>query len=103
MESDEQSKITLRKRAVREYLEALIWYNERSLSAAENFRKSVNEALSKIESNPDHYRKSYKHFHELKLRRYPFSIGYFIDKKKNLIVITTVFHHKRNPIEKYPK
>ncbi len=59
-------KITLRKRAAKEYLEAIIWYKERSLLAAENFIKSVNEAFSKIEAEPEHYRNSYKHFYKIR-------------------------------------
>ena len=58
MASNERYKITLRKRAAKEYLEAIIWYNERSLKAAENFRTSVDEAFSKIEVEPDRYRSS---------------------------------------------
>ncbi|MBD0298294.1 MAG: type II toxin-antitoxin system RelE/ParE family toxin [Flavisolibacter sp.] len=96
-------KITLRKRAAKEYLEALAWYSKRSLLAAENFRKSVNEAFSKIEADPERYRNSYKHFRELSLRRYPYLIVYFIDKTKNIIVVTTIFHHKRRPKKKYTK
>ena len=102
MASNERYKIALRKRAAKEYLEAIIWYNERSLKAAENFRTSVNEAFSKLEAEPDRYRSSYKHFHELKLRKYPYSILYFIDKERISIVVTTIFHHKRNPGKKYP-
>ena len=102
MASNERYKIALRKRAAKEYLEAIIWYNERSLKAAENFRTSVDEAFSKIEVEPDRYRNSYKYFHELKLRKYPYSIIYFIDKEKVCIVVTTIFHHKRNSGKKYP-
>ena len=102
MASNERYKIALRKRAAKEYLEAIIWYNERSLKAAENFRTSVDEAFSKIEVEPDRYRNSYKYFHELKLRKYPYSIVYFIDKEKVCIVVTTIFHHKRNSGKKYP-
>ena len=46
MASNERYKIALRKRAAKEYLEAMIWYNEGSLKAAENFRTSVDEAFS---------------------------------------------------------
>lgn len=94
-------KITLRKRAAKEYLQAIIWYKERSLLASENFVKFVNEAFSKIEAEPEYYRNSYKHFHEFKLRKYPYTIVYFIDKTKNIIVITTLFHDKRNPDKKF--
>ncbi|MEJ7680593.1 MAG: type II toxin-antitoxin system RelE/ParE family toxin [Segetibacter sp.] len=94
-------KITLRKRAAKEYLEAIIWYKERSLLAAENFIKSVNEAFSKIEAEPEYFRNSYKHFHELKLHKYPYIIVYFIDSGKSIIVVTTLFHNKRNLSKKY--
>lgn len=55
-------KITLRKRAAKEYLEAVIWYKERSLLAAENFVKLVNQAFLKIEAEPEYYRNSYNIF-----------------------------------------
>ena len=96
-------KITLRKRAAKEYLEAVMWYKERSLLAAENFVRTVNEAFSKIEAEPGYYRNSYKHFHELKLHKYPYTIVYFIENTKNIVIITTLFHNKRNPDKKFPR
>ncbi len=95
--------ITLRKRAAKEYLEAIAWYKERSVLAAENFVKAVNEAFISIELQPANYKNVYKHFYEIKLRKYSYSIVYFIDEKKNSIVITTVFHYKRNPKKKFDK
>lgn len=67
-------KITLRKRAVKEYLHAIIWYWERSLQAAEIL---FDEAFSKLEFKPGYYRNSYEHFHEIKTRKYPYAIGIF--------------------------
>ncbi len=94
-------RFNLRKRAAKEYLEAIIWYKERSLQAAENFVKAVNEAFSNIELRPEYYRNSYKQFHEITLKKYPYTIVYFIDKEQNSIVITTIFHHKRDPKKKF--
>lgn len=94
---------TLRKRAAIEYLEAIAWYKERSVLAAENFVKEVNEAITNIELQPVAYKNIYKHFYEIKLRRYPYSMIYFIDEEKNHLVITTVFHNKRNPKKKFGK
>jgi hypothetical protein len=37
--------ITFRKRAAQEYLEAIAWYKNRSIVAAENFVNSVKETL----------------------------------------------------------
>jgi plasmid stabilization system protein ParE len=95
--------ITLRKRAAKEYLEAIAWYKERSLPAAENFVKEVNEAFIKIESEPAAYKNIYKHFYEIKLRKYPYAIVYFIDEGDSRIVISTIFHYKRNPKKKFDK
>ncbi len=94
-------KITLRSRAAKEYLEAILWYKKRSLVASENFVKSVNLSLSKIEANPEYYRNIYKHFHEVKVQKYPYIIVYFLDKEMNRIVVTTIFHKKRNPKKKF--
>lgn len=96
-------KITLRKRAVKEYLEAIIWYKERSVQAAENFVKSVNKAFAYIEVSPQNYRIIFSHFHEIQLQKYPYTIVYFIDNDKNSIVITAIFHYKRNPKKKFVK
>ena len=93
--------ITLRKRAAKEYIEAIAWYKEKSVLAAENFVKEVNEAFAKIEGKPLHFKNIYKQFYEIKLRKYPYSIIYFMDEEKNSIVITTVFHYKRNPKKKF--
>ena len=94
---------TFRKRAAKEYLEAIAWYKERSLTAAEKFVKAVNETLAKIESEPNYFRKSYNQFHEAKTRKFPYSIIYFIDEEKNRAVITSIFHQKRNPYYKFGK
>lgn len=93
--------ISFRKRAAKEYLNTLSWYKERSLQAADNFVLAVSETLNKIEDSPDRFRKTYKNYHEAKIKKYPFSIVYFIDEKKQIIIVTTLFHQKRNPERKF--
>ncbi len=93
--------IRFRKRATKEYLGAIAWYKERSLQAAEKFVSIVPLTLNEIERRPEYFRKKYKHFHETKTKRYPFAIVYFIDEAKQFIVITTLFHQKRNPEKKF--
>ena len=93
--------ISFRKRAATEYLESVLWYKERSEQSAINFIKAVNDKLDEIENMPERFRKSYKQFHEARTKKFPFSIVYFIDHEKSLIVITSIFHHKRNPKIKF--
>ena len=89
------------ERAAKEYFDAIAWYKKRSLQAAGNFVSFVRQTLDEIEGQPDHFRLTYKNYHEAKIKKYPFSIVYFIDKKEQVVVITTIFHHKRNPRKKF--
>ncbi|HEY5369711.1 MAG TPA: type II toxin-antitoxin system RelE/ParE family toxin [Hanamia sp.] len=92
---------SFRKRAAKEYLNALKWYKERSLQAAKNFVLAVSETLNKIEEQPDRFRIIHKSYHEVKIKKYPFRIVYFIDEKNKIIVVATLFHQKRNPERKF--
>ena len=89
--------------ALIEYKDAVVWYKERSSKAAENFVQQIQNKIDKICHSPFRYPKTYKHFRETPLRKYPYSIIYFFDEEKKLVVLTSVFHHKRNPRKKYLK
>lgn len=89
--------------ALSEYKEAIQWYDERSKKAAENFVKEVKEKIKSICVDPQRYRNAYKYFRETCLTRYPFYIIYFVDESKKIIVISSVYHHRRNPKGKYKK
>jgi len=93
--------ISFRKRAAKEYLNALSWYNKRSLQAADNLVLIVNETLNKIQDQPDRFPITYKNFHEARTKSYPFSIVYFIDEKNQMIIVSAFFHKKRNPERKF--
>ncbi len=59
-------KTDFRKRAIKEYLEAINWYQERSLLSAENFVLMVEQTIQKIKNQPHNFRKTYKNYHEVK-------------------------------------
>ncbi len=94
-------KIKFRKRAAREYLQAIAWYKERSIQAAENFVLIVQQALKQIEDQPEDSRIVYKQFRQVKTKKFPYHIIYFIDEKEKSVIITTFFHQKRNPKKKF--
>ncbi len=89
--------------ALSDYKEAISWYQQRSETAAENFIRSVKEIIEAIRAEPDRYRNTYKNFRETSLKKYPYSIVYFIDENSMTVVITSIYHHKRNPKKKYRK
>ena len=89
--------------ALIEYKEAISWYRDRSETAATNFIKEVNEKLLIICADPMRYRSTYRNLRETALKKFPYSIVYFFEEDQQLIVIFSVFHHKRNPRKKYKK
>ena len=91
------------ERAQEEYEDALSWYKEGSLKATENFIEELNSKVSLICEDPLRYRNTYKNYRETSLKKFPYSVIYFIDEVDKTIIIQSVFHHKRNPRKKYKK
>lgn len=89
--------------AEREYEDSLRWYKDRSEKAAATFILNLGHTLSLICENPYSWPNRYKDYHELSVKRYPFSVVYYIDEANHQVVITSVFHHSRNPRKKYRK
>jgi len=93
--------IIFRQRAIKKYAESTAWYKERSVQASERFVAIIENALLSNAASPYSYNNKYKNFYEVKTERFPFTIVYFIKDKKKTVVITALFHNKRNPIKKY--
>lgn len=89
--------------ALEEYKDAVSWYIERSELATENFIKEVKEKIKDICKDPLKYRNPYKTFLETSLKKYPYTIVYMVDQKKKLVIITSIYHNKRDPRKKYFK
>lgn len=93
----------LHKYAQQDYEESLKWYVQRSIGAAEKFVAEIDAVLQLICASPARWRNKYKNFHEITLKKYPFTIIYTIEDDKQLVVISSIYHHKRNPKFKYRK
>ncbi len=89
--------------AANEYEDAFIWYERKSVIAADKFIIPIQNAIDAICNHPYRYRNMYKNLRELSLKKYPYNLVYFIDDKKKLIIITSIYHHKRNLEGKYNK
>ena len=90
-------------KALDEFASAVEWYKERSESSAVDFVKEINEKLKEVCSDPLRYRNTYKKFREKSLSKYPFCIVYMVDDIEKIVVVSSIFHHKRNPRKKFRK
>lgn len=86
-----------------EYKEAIAWYKGHSETAAKNFVIAVKTRLQEICEHPTRYRNLYKNFREASLSKFPYSIVFFVDDLNKIVVVSSVYHHKRNPKKKYNK
>lgn len=93
----------LHETAQQDYEEALQWYMERSERAAANFVTVIDNALQLICDYPVRWRNEYKHYYELGVKKYPYTIIYSSEKAKQLVIVTAIYHHKRSPKKKYRK
>lgn len=90
--------------AEREYISSFLWYEQQQTGLGEKFALSIRNKLQRISTNPNQYKKMKGHFYEAPLfRSFPFVIIYFIDHKKNMVVVISIFHTRRNPRKKYKK
>jgi plasmid stabilization system protein ParE len=93
--------IAYQPRAIADYEEAVAWYRDKSKQASENFEAAVEERIAVLKEDPHRYRKTYKQFHGVALKKYPYSIVYLINEKTKQVVISSICHHRRNPKKKY--
>ena len=93
----------IRQEAIKEFTHAYLWYEEQQTGLGNLFKTKLYDKLYQICRNPFHYKVSYKKFHEALTDTFPFLIIYYIEEKKEKIIILAVFHTSRKPKNKFKK
>ncbi len=89
-------RIAVSSRAQKEIENAIDYYSLHSADAPVNFINALLNAYSILETAP-FFRLRYKNVRALKLKKFPHSLFYIINKDQNTIRILSCFHNKRNP------
>jgi toxin ParE1/3/4 len=89
------ARVEFHPEAFREIEDALEWYLERSLRAAEAFEREVESGISIIASSPAVWPLFEGGARRYILRRFPYSMIYRATESGILIV--ALAHHKRRP------
>ena len=79
-----------------DYAEALSWYAERSVDAAEHFDEELDRALRSIASDPERFPRCDKRHRYYLMRRFPFQIIY--RQYEDRVVVIAVAHTARKPV-----
>lgn len=67
------------------------------------FAGVIKEKLKVIQEYPERSPIRRKNLREAIVRTFPYLIVYSVNKKENQILVTSIFHTKRNPKKKYRK
>lgn len=89
------SRIIFRPAAELELQEAYDWYDERESGLGREFTRSVDECVQLIRRHPEIFPAIHKHVRQGVLRRFPYSVFYFISS--DVIIVISVFHASRAP------
>jgi plasmid stabilization system protein ParE len=75
--------------------EAREWYAHQREDLDFEFMQSIDDALSRIVTNPDQYPNVYRSLRRCVVRRFPFAIFYMVASDE--IEVIAVFHSRRDP------
>lgn len=88
-------KVKIHEIAVKEFDEAVEWYENQSKGLGQRFKKSVIEQIRKIKKNPDWFLIEADNIYKIYIPKFPYKILYTLEN--NLIVIWAVAHMHRKP------
>jgi plasmid stabilization system protein ParE len=98
--TERQFSIKLLQRAELELQESVLWYKKIDFDLAIKFIVELNNVFKYIKQNPLLFKKNKYQYHEAFLKTFPYIVIYKTYSKDNYVVITSVFHTKRNPKSK---
>ena len=85
----------LRPEAERDLRNSFDWYEKQRPGLGAQFIASIQAALDQIKVNPELHPIIYKNLRRAVIRRFPYSVFYFVFPEK--IHVLAVLHHRRNP------
>lgn len=88
--------VRIHELAVREFDEAIEWYDLQSKGLGKRFRKSVIEQIEKIKKNPKWYLTEETNVHKAYVPKFPYKILFTIEGEQS-IVVWAIAHTHRKP------
>ena len=88
-------RVCFRRGAEADIIEALAWYRERGLGLGEEFLRSLDSCLAKIQRLPESNPVVHRDIRRALLRRFPYGIFYVYEG--DVVTVLACFHAKRDP------
>jgi plasmid stabilization system protein ParE len=88
-------QVSLTPEAEADIEEAHLWYAERGIDLAEDFRRSLDQCIATIASYPEGFPVVHRSVRRALLRRFPYCIFYVLGPERAIVV--GCFHARRDP------
>jgi plasmid stabilization system protein ParE len=88
-------QVSLTPEAEADVQEAHLWYAERGMGLAEDFRRSLDECFSRVVSHPESYPTVHRAVRRALLRRFPYCIFYVLEPERAVVI--GCLHARRDP------
>ncbi|MBF0103523.1 MAG: type II toxin-antitoxin system RelE/ParE family toxin [Desulfobacterales bacterium] len=88
-------KINIHELAVKEFDDAIEWYENQSTGLGKRFKKSVINQIRKIKGNPDWFLMETDNIYKAYIPKFPYKI--LFTSNKDEIVIWAIAHMHRKP------
>lgn len=73
------------------------WYEEQSKGLGSELSQEFYNTLQTLTENPQRFMVVFDPFRRILLKRFPYKIVFAIDEPRQRVVVTTLWHVKRNP------
>jgi plasmid stabilization system protein ParE len=94
-------RLIFHPKAEQEFLNAVIWYEERKEGLGLQFINEIESTLTRLSNNPLQYKIEFGSFHVAVVDVFPFVITYKFNSIEKYIYVSAVFHTSRNPRLKF--
>ena len=94
-------KVVIEPRALSDAQQAIDYYDEQQIGLGKKFNEALDKHISAIQKNP-FYQIHYKDYRVLPIKKYPYSIIFYLDEQIKAAYIIAVFNTYQNPV-KLPK
>ncbi|MGB2869542.1 MAG: type II toxin-antitoxin system RelE/ParE family toxin [Bacteroidota bacterium] len=75
--------------------DAVVWYEHQSKGLGSEFLLCIDEAVERIQRNPESFPVVHRGFRRAVVKRFPFAV--FFEVHKSEIRVQAVFHSRRDP------
>lgn len=90
-------KVELSFRARQELMEAWKWYESKQQGLGNRFETEVYNSIEAIQQYPLRFPEKIQFYREKHIRVFPYLIIYRVIDENNIILISSIFHTRRNP------